>query len=155
MLTSLASALKEHQEGRGCQGSQGAGGQARKLSVKPVKYAGREGQGDRVVVVELFTGSECPPCLAADLAFDALEQTYTPKDVVLLEYHLHIPRPDPLTNTDSVERQEYYDVDPDADDPRERQEGGGRRRRQDRGRQKYEEVSRSSIRCWKPRRRPS
>ena len=50
------------------------------------------------VLVELFTGAECPPCVAADLAFDALGKTYKPTDVVLLEYHLHIPGPDALTN---------------------------------------------------------
>ena len=58
-------------------------------------------QDKRVVVVELFTGAECPPCVSADVAFDALLETYKPNEVVLLEYHLHIPGPDPLTNADS------------------------------------------------------
>ena len=30
---------------------------------------------------------------------------------MLLQYHLHIPGPDPLTNADTEERQRYYDVD--------------------------------------------
>ena len=40
---------------------------------KPETYAGRaEGKGNRVVLMEIFTGAECPPCVAADVAFDAL-----------------------------------------------------------------------------------
>ncbi|MBL8794740.1 MAG: hypothetical protein JNM56_12605 [Planctomycetia bacterium] len=76
-------------------------------AVTPVKFAGRK-MGDRPVLVELFTGAECPPCVAADLAFDALGKTYQPKDVMLLQYHLHIPGPDPLTNTDTEARRSFY-----------------------------------------------
>src|SRR5207249_4679173 len=75
---------------------------------KPEKFEGRKGKSDRVVLVELFTGAQCPPCVAADLAFDALTKTYAPTDVVFLQYHLHIPGPDPLTNPDSDARQQFY-----------------------------------------------
>ena len=76
---------------------------------KPEPYAGRKDKAnDRVVVLELFTGAECPPCVAADVAFDALTKSYPDKDVALLQYHLHIPGPDPLTNPDAVARFEYY-----------------------------------------------
>ena len=51
--------------------------------------------------MELFTGAQCPPCVAADVAFDVLEKTYKPADLVLIQYHLHIPGPDPLTNAAS------------------------------------------------------
>lgn len=78
---------------------------------KPDRYAGRTGKSERVVLVELFTGAECPPCVSADVAFDALLDTYKPNDVVLLEYHLHIPGPDPLTNADSEKRAEYYGIE--------------------------------------------
>ena len=37
-------------------------------------------------------------------------RTFLPKDVILLQYHLHIPGPDPLTNADSESRSEYYAV---------------------------------------------
>lgn len=75
---------------------------------KPEKYAGQPKPDQRRVLVELFTGAECPPCVAADVAFDALEKTYPGTAVVLLEYHLHIPRPDPLTNEDSEARAKFY-----------------------------------------------
>ena len=78
------------------------------LDFKLEKFAGRKGKSSRAVLVELFTGAQCPPCVAADMAFDGLEKTYTPADVVLLQYHVHIPRPDPLANTDSDSRYEYY-----------------------------------------------
>ncbi|HKB40283.1 MAG TPA: hypothetical protein VKD72_27885, partial [Gemmataceae bacterium] len=78
------------------------------IPFKPEPFKGRRGKSDRVVVLELFTGAECPPCVAADVAFDALVESFKPTEVVLLQYHLHIPRPDALTNKDSEKRQEFY-----------------------------------------------
>lgn len=73
------------------------------------KYAGRQDKdANRVAVFELFTGAMCGPCTAADLAFDELEATYSPKDLILLQYHQHIPAPDPLTNPDTLARWNYY-----------------------------------------------
>ena len=78
------------------------------LNFKTEKFAGRKMKSNRAVLVELFTGAQCPPCVAADMAFDGLEKTYQPGDVVLLQYHMHIPGPDPLSNPDSNDRFEYY-----------------------------------------------
>lgn len=76
---------------------------------KPTKFEGRKDEkANRVVLVELFTGAQCPPCVAADIGFDGLVKAYEPKDVVLLQYHMHIPGPDPLTNPDTVARWKYY-----------------------------------------------
>ena len=76
---------------------------------KPATFAGRkDAKGDRAVVMEIFTGAQCPPCVAADVGFDALLTTYKPTEFIGLQYHLHIPGPDPLTNPDSVDRQKYY-----------------------------------------------
>jgi hypothetical protein len=75
---------------------------------KPAPSAGRKGESKRVAVMELFTGAQCPPCVAADVAFDALQHTYKPTELVLLQYHLHIPGPDPMTNLDTIERAKYY-----------------------------------------------
>ncbi|MHC5540155.1 hypothetical protein ACYOEI_18195 [Singulisphaera rosea] len=75
----------------------------------PGKYEGRKNaKADRVVVMELFTGAECAPCVAADVGFDALFKSYAPSQVIGLQYHLNIPGPDPLTNGDSQGRMEYY-----------------------------------------------
>ncbi|GAC1474169.1 MAG: hypothetical protein NVSMB9_24040 [Isosphaeraceae bacterium] len=76
---------------------------------KPVASSkAKDRKSDRVVLMELFTGAQCPPCVAADVAFDALIDTYKPTELVTLQYHLHIPGPDPLTNADSVSRVAYY-----------------------------------------------
>ena len=77
--------------------------------IKPKTFAGRKGKSDRVVLVELFTGAQCPPCVAADLAFDALSKSFEPTEVVLLQYHMHIPGPDPLTSPDGEGRQKFYE----------------------------------------------
>jgi hypothetical protein len=75
------------------------------------KFEGRKGKSERVVLVELFTGAQCPPCVAADVAFDAAMKTYKPSEVVFLQYHLHIPGPDALTNADTVARGTFYDIE--------------------------------------------
>ncbi len=62
----------------------------------------------RVVLAELFTGSECGPCLGADVAFDGLIAYYPPTTVAILVHHEHIPRPDPMTNPDTIDRMNYY-----------------------------------------------
>jgi hypothetical protein len=76
--------------------------------IKPAPYAGRKSKSNRAVLVELFTGAQCPPCYAADKAFDALGKTYKPGEVVLLEYHVHNPGPDPLTCPGGERRLRFY-----------------------------------------------
>jgi hypothetical protein len=85
------------------------------IPFKPEKYAGRKGKSDRVVVVEMFTNVQAPSCRAPELAFDALSKTYSPKEVALIQYHMHLPPrpgsppgPDPLANTDSEARAKFY-----------------------------------------------
>ena len=80
----------------------------KKAPFKPDVFEGRKSKSDRAVLVELFTGAECPPCVAADVAFDALEKTYKPTEVILLQYHMHVPGPDPLTNPDTLARAQGY-----------------------------------------------
>jgi hypothetical protein len=76
---------------------------------KPAPFAGRkEKAANRTTVMELFTGAQCPPCVAADVAFDSLVKSYAPTDLVLIQYHMHIPGPDPMTNPTTVARWEYY-----------------------------------------------
>ena len=64
----------------------------------------------KAVLAEIFTGSECPPCVAADVGFDGLIESYAPKYLAILEYHLPIPRPDPIMNPATKKRQDYYAV---------------------------------------------
>jgi thiol-disulfide isomerase/thioredoxin len=64
----------------------------------------------KAVLAEIFTGSECPPCVGADLGFDGLIESYPSKYLVILEYHLPIPRPDPIMNPATKKRQDDYAV---------------------------------------------
>jgi thiol-disulfide isomerase/thioredoxin len=73
-------------------------------------YRANDKRSDRVVLAEVFTGSGCPPCVGADLAFDATMDRYTRKDLVVAMYHQHVPRPDPMSNTDTQARSKYYSV---------------------------------------------
>jgi len=63
---------------------------------------------NHTVLVELFTGAGCPPCVAADLALDVVRKAYSDSKVVTLRFHQHIPMPDPLCNQDSEDRLAYY-----------------------------------------------
>jgi hypothetical protein len=76
--------------------------------LKPEKFVGRKGKSERVVVVELFTNAQARGCVAADLAFDAVLATYTSREAVFLQYHLHLPGPDPLHTPASEARAKYY-----------------------------------------------
>ena len=64
----------------------------------------------RTALAELFTGSGCGPCVAADLGFDGLLERYKRQDLVVLVYHMHIPLPDPMTNQATMDRGKYYGV---------------------------------------------
>jgi len=78
--------------------------------VKVEPYKPTEKRSDRVILAEVFTGSGCPPCAGADIAFDAAMERYPHKDFAVLMYHQHIPRPDPMTTVETQARAKAYDV---------------------------------------------
>jgi hypothetical protein len=78
-----------------------------KFTGKPVSPRPADPE-NRVVLCELFTGASCGYCVAADVAFSQLLKTYAPSEVVALQYHEHIPQPDPLANQDSEARFRFY-----------------------------------------------
>ena len=66
--------------------------------------------GGHTVLLELFTGSGCDPCVAPDLAVESLLTTYGRRDAAVLVYDENIPRPDPLTTPASETRAMVYRV---------------------------------------------
>ena len=48
--------------------------------------------------------------MGAGLAFDAAQERYTRQDFIALNYHVHIPLPDPMVNPATLKRQEFYGV---------------------------------------------
>jgi tetratricopeptide (TPR) repeat protein len=62
------------------------------------------------VLAELFTGAQCGPCQAADYGFDALLEHYPSQVLTVLEHHLHVPGPDPMTNPDTAARARLYNI---------------------------------------------
>ncbi len=78
------------------------------LKFETPAFAGRKAKSERIALFEVFTGAECPPCVAVDVAFDGLLKTYKPTDVIFLQYHFHVPGPDPLTSPESMDRAEHY-----------------------------------------------
>jgi tetratricopeptide (TPR) repeat protein len=63
---------------------------------------------DRVVLTEVFTGSGCPPCVAADLAADMTMERFGRTELAVIMYHEHIPQPDPMTTAQNAGRFKYY-----------------------------------------------
>jgi len=78
--------------------------------VTPESYKPSEKRTDRVVLLEMFTGSGCPPCVSADLAMDAAMERYSSKEIIAIAYHQNIPAPDPMVVAGGVGRKEYYAV---------------------------------------------
>jgi len=66
--------------------------------------------GGHTVLVELFTGSGCEPCVGADLAMEAMLASYPRTELITLSFDQHIPLPDPLANPDSLARATQYGV---------------------------------------------
>jgi tetratricopeptide (TPR) repeat protein len=95
----------------------------------------------KIVLAELFTGSECLPCVAADLGFDGLIEGYDRQHLAVLVYHLPIPRPDPMTNKASRGRALFYGVNstPTTFFDGEKKGGGGGQRPM--AGEKYKEYS--------------
>jgi thiol-disulfide isomerase/thioredoxin len=83
---------------------------SRLLPYKPTEFEPPTAWKGKAVLAELFTGSECPPCVGADLGFDGLIEAYPTKYLVVLEYHLPIPAPDPMMNRATKKRQDFYGV---------------------------------------------
>jgi hypothetical protein len=48
--------------------------------------------------------------VGAGLAFEAAQERYSRQDFIALNYHVHIPQPDPMVNPSSVYRREFYGV---------------------------------------------
>ncbi len=71
-------------------------------------YKATAARTDRVVLVEVFTGSGCPPCVAADLAADLSMERYNRQELAVIMYHEHIPQPDPMTTPQTTARFKYY-----------------------------------------------
>jgi tetratricopeptide (TPR) repeat protein len=71
-------------------------------------YKSTEKRTNRVVLTEVFTGSGCPPCVAADLAADLAMERYNTKELAMIIYHEHIPQPDPMTTPQTTARFKYY-----------------------------------------------
>ena len=63
--------------------------------IRPARYVPGANRGTRIVLFEMFTGSGCGPCAAADLAFDGLLARYPADAVAAVAYHEHI-LPDPM-----------------------------------------------------------
>ncbi|MBW7888295.1 MAG: hypothetical protein H3C35_08045 [Bacteroidetes bacterium] len=85
------------------------------LAFTPEKYRKprtkkKNNEIEKVILAELFTGSECPPCAAADIAFDYLSERFDSTALVILEYHQNIPMPDPMTNPSTEARARFYNI---------------------------------------------
>ncbi|HET9532792.1 MAG TPA: tetratricopeptide repeat protein [Blastocatellia bacterium] len=80
------------------------------LPVKFDHYKPSAKRTNRTVLAEIFTGSGCTACAAADLGFDAMMERYKRDELAVLMYHLHIPEPDPMTNPATQARSNFYGV---------------------------------------------
>ncbi len=66
--------------------------------------------GDHTVLVEFFISGLMALAAPAEIAVDALRETYPASQVVVLRFHQHVPGPDGLVNQDSEDRFAYYQM---------------------------------------------
>ena len=63
---------------------------------------------DRTVLVELFTGADCGPCVNVDRGLGAFLDNYNQDQVAALVYHRPIPQPDKLSTLETGDRHAFY-----------------------------------------------
>jgi len=63
---------------------------------------------DRTVLVELFTGANCPPCVNIDIGLEDFLDDHDRTQVAALLYHENIPTADKLTTQETIDRQNFY-----------------------------------------------
>ena len=71
--------------------------------------------GDRMVLVERFTSSTCPPCASNNPIMDAFLLSQNPEQITGISYHMNWPAPgnDPMflyNQSDNTARRTYYAV---------------------------------------------
>jgi|GEM_PF-338869 len=76
--------------------------------LQPPPFKAPENWNGKTVLAEVFTGSECGPCVAAAFAFDALKESYPIQYLIVLKYHLPVPAYDPMINPATKKRQDFY-----------------------------------------------
>ena len=62
----------------------------------------------RTVLIELFTGAACGPCVNVDEALDQMGTDYTRDQIAILVYHRSIPDTDVLETTETSARHIWY-----------------------------------------------
>ena len=67
-----------------------------------------DGQGNRIVLAEMFTSCNSPASVAGDLIVSALEKTYPRSMFVALRFHQHAQAVDPLANQEGEARVYNY-----------------------------------------------
>jgi chitodextrinase len=63
---------------------------------------------DRTVLMEVFTGAQCGPCVNVDLGLEDFMSNYNHDQVAALVYHRSIPGPDKLETQEAINRQDFY-----------------------------------------------
>ena len=66
--------------------------------------------GNKVTLVEMFTGMQSPQSVAPDLGLSAISHVFPTNRLIVIRYHQHIPLPDGLANQDSDERGAFYEI---------------------------------------------
>ena len=80
-----------------------------------VLLAGNLLSGDRLVLVERFTSSTCPPCASNNPTMDAFLNSQNPDKIIGLSFHMNWPSPgnDPMFHhnaADNTARRSFYNV---------------------------------------------
>ncbi len=76
--------------------------------LEPSRYSGPSATPHRAVLLEMFTGAACEPCISVDLAVEAMLRRYSRQDLVVISHHMHAPSTDPLVSGAADARAKFY-----------------------------------------------
>jgi tetratricopeptide (TPR) repeat protein len=74
------------------------------------RWTPADGGTGRILLLEVFTGTGCPPCVAMSLSVEAAMRRYGQENLSVISYHRHIPVVDPFSNVVSEKRAGEYDL---------------------------------------------
>ncbi len=78
--------------------------------IETSRWAPTDGPTGRAVLLEVFTGTGCSPCIAMNLSVEAAMRRFGRENLSIVSFHRHIPVVDPFSNAMAEARAAEYDL---------------------------------------------
>jgi tetratricopeptide (TPR) repeat protein len=78
--------------------------------IETSRWPAADGPTGRAVLLEVFTGTGCAPCIAMNLSVEAAMRRFGRENLSIVSFHRHIPVVDPFSNAMAEARAAEYDL---------------------------------------------